>query len=108
MHITLILLFFGGIIMTIGDIVMKEWVLHSTGKFYFGGLIFYLIGLVFLAQSYKREDIAVASVILIIFNVVSLSLVGYFVFKENITVYEIIGIVLGIAAMIFLELGKKF
>jgi len=44
---------------------------------------------------------------MVLFNVLTLTLLGYFVFKENITVYEITGIALGIAAIIFLEMGKN-
>ncbi len=59
-----------------------------------------------LAHSYKYEDIAVASMLMVIFNILTLTLIGYFFFHENITLYEITGIVLGITSIGFLELGK--
>jgi len=106
-HWPLVLVFIGGIILTAGDIVLKKWVVTSYNHFYVLGLVLYFISMNFLAQSYKYEDIAIASMIMVIFNILTLTLVGYFVFKENITAYEIMGIALGITALIFLEIGKK-
>ena len=103
----LLLTIIGGIILTIGDIVLKKWVVTSYGLFYASGLILYFISMVLLSQSYKYEDVVVASMLIILFNVITLTLVGRFVFKENITVYEISGIVFGIIGILFLEFGKK-
>ncbi|MBP6889077.1 MAG: EamA family transporter [Candidatus Moranbacteria bacterium] len=95
-----------GIILTIGDIVLKQWVRNSSSLFYAGGIFLYLISMNLLAYSYKYENIAVASLLMVIFNILTLTFVGYFFFHENITPYEIIGIVLGIASVSFLEIGK--
>jgi multidrug transporter EmrE-like cation transporter len=105
MAIAIILLLIGGIILTAGDILMKEWVSTNRYLFYFIGLAVYLIGLNFLAQSFKFKNIAVASVIFVIFNVVTLSLVSWIYFKETLSIMQIIGIALGIAAIIVLELS---
>ncbi len=95
-----------GILLTIGDIVLKQWVKHSYSSLYIGGILLYLISMNLLAHSYKYEDIAVASMLMVIFNILTLTLIGYFFFHENITLYEITGIILGIASIGFLELGK--
>ncbi len=95
-----------GILLTIGDIVLKQWVKYSYTSLYIGGILLYLISMNLLAHSYKYEDIAVASMLMVIFNIITLTLVGYFYFNENITIYEITGIFLGIASIGFLELGK--
>jgi multidrug transporter EmrE-like cation transporter len=105
MAIAIILLLIGGIILTAGDILMKEWVVTNKYLFYFIGLAVYLIGLNFLAQSFKFKNIAVASVIFVIFNVVTLSLVSWLYFKETLSPMQIIGMALGIAAIIVLELA---
>jgi multidrug transporter EmrE-like cation transporter len=101
----IILLFIGGIILTIGDIVMKKWVIANQTYLYMIGLLIYLIGLNFLAQSFKFKNIAVASIIFVIFNVVTLSLVSWFYFKERLNNYQIIGIIIGLISIIFLELA---
>lgn len=106
-NVALFLAIGGGIILTIGDIVLKKWVTTSYNFFYILGIFLYFISMNFLAQSYKYEDVAVASMMMIIFNIITLTLVGYFVFKENITVFEIAGIFLGMASIFLLEFGKK-
>ena len=107
MHYTpLVLVITAGLILTVGDIVLKEWVVKSYNTFYIAGLLLYFISMNLLAQSYKYEDIAVASMVMVVFNVVTLTLVGYFIFHENITAYELTGIFLGIVSVGLLEFGK--
>ena len=105
MNITIILLLIGGLVLSIGDIFMKKWVNTNAYLFYFVGLATYLIGLNFLAQSFKFKNIAVASVIFVIFNVVTLSIVSWLYFKETLSPLQITGIALGIIAIVVLELA---
>lgn len=44
--------------------------------------------------------------LMVVFNIVTLALVGCFFFDENITVYEVTDIALGITSIGFLEFGK--
>ena len=104
-NIAMILLLAGGIILTVGDFLMKKWVNTNSYLFYIIGMAVYLIGLNFLAQSFKFENIAVASVIFVIFNVVTLSLVSWFYFKETLSNLQIAGIVVGLIAVVLLELS---
>ncbi len=105
MNIAIILLLAGGIILTIGDIFMKKWINADSYVFYFIGLVTYLIGLNFLAQSFRFKNIAVASAILVIINVVTLSVVSWFYFKETLSPTQIAGIIVGIIAIVILEIG---
>jgi multidrug transporter EmrE-like cation transporter len=84
-YLPLILLAVGGIVLTTGDLVMKYWVKTNTPWFYILGLGIYLIGLNFLAFSFKFKNIAVASVIFVIFNVLTLLLFSWFYFKEKLS-----------------------
>jgi hypothetical protein len=61
--------------------------------------------LFFLSPSYHKRT-RVASMLMVVFNIITLALVGYFLFDENITVYEVTGIALGITSIGFLEFGK--
>ena len=72
-----------GIILTIGDIVLKQWVRNSSSLFYAGGIFLYLISMNLLAYSYKYENIAVASLLMVIFNILTLTFVGYFFFPRK-------------------------
>ena len=104
-YIPLLLLFIGGVVLTCGDILMKKWVNTHTIYLYLVGLLIYLIGLNFLAQSFRYKNIAVASTIFVIFNVVTLLIVSWFYFKETLSIYQIVGIGLGLSSVILLELA---
>jgi multidrug transporter EmrE-like cation transporter len=104
----LVILFFGGIFLTIGDMFAAEWVRSEGGSILFlVTMLLYIIAMVFLVTSYEKEDIPVATVILITFNIIILAIVGIMIFEEELTLQKIIGIVLGLISLMFLEFGKK-
>lgn len=103
----LLLVFIGGIILTVGDIAMKKWVDSNDVYIYLLGMFIYFIGMNFLSVSFKYKNIAVASTFLVIFNVVSLIILSWILFEEKITLTQMIGILLGIIAVAVLELGEK-
>ncbi len=100
---TIGILLAAGIILTIGDLFAGRWIQTKSRFLYTLVLVLYMIGLNFLIYSYKFEDIAVASIMMEIFNIVTLTLAGKFLFKENITKTEIMGIIVGVIAIIILE-----
>jgi multidrug transporter EmrE-like cation transporter len=96
-------LLLGGIILTMGDILMKEWV-NTNSKLHLAfGLGLYFISLICLAISFREKNIAVASMMLIIFNVLSLALVSWLYFKEPLSQQQLAGLALGIATIIVME-----
>jgi glucose uptake protein len=105
-NIGLVLLFIGGVILTAGDIIMKKWVQNDSIYLYVLGLAIYMVGLNFLAYSFKFKNIAVASIIFVIFNVLTLTVVSWLYFKEGLSAMQIGGILLGIAAVVMLEFSK--
>lgn len=100
----LILVFLGGIVLTIGDLVMKKWVGNSSPFLYGLGLTIYLIGMVFLSQSFKFKNIAIASLMLVLFNVIILLIVSWFFYQEKLSTIQMIGVFLGLISIIILEL----
>lgn len=101
---SLIILFIGGLVLTGGDLVMKIWVGNNKISFYIIGLITYLIGLVLLSQSFKFKNIAMASLLLVIFNILTLSFVSWVFYKESLSTYKIVGVILGFVAVGLLEI----
>lgn len=99
------LLFLGGLILTIGDLIMKKWVISDSKPLFVFGLAVYLVGLIFLAQSFKYKNIAAASTIFVVFNVLTLSLASWLYFKETLSGFQMLGIILGLCSVIFIELG---
>jgi multidrug transporter EmrE-like cation transporter len=104
-YLPLILLFVGGSILTIGDIVMKKWILNNSTLIFITGMAIYLVGMIFLVHSFKYKNIAAASTIFVIFNIITLSIVSWLYFKETLTPFQLIGIALGISSIVFLELA---
>jgi multidrug transporter EmrE-like cation transporter len=99
------LLLVSGLLLTIGDIILKKWVLSNSAHHYLYGLLFWIVALNMLAWSFRYKNIAVASMLMVIFNVLSLVLVSVFYFKENLSGREALGILLGIASVVLLEEG---
>lgn len=101
----IILLATGAFIDTLGDIIMKKWVINKSIWIFALGMFTYLVGLGFLAYSYNYKNIAVASVIFVILNIIMLSIASWFYFNETLSILQITGIIIGIIAIIVLELG---
>ena len=104
-HYALLLLALGGIVLTLGDLVMKKWILNDSLIYYFFGLAIWVIGLNFLALSFRYKSIAVASIMLIIFNTITLLIAGYLLYGEKISAQEMAGIVLGLLAIGLMDLA---
>jgi multidrug transporter EmrE-like cation transporter len=84
---------------------MKKWVGTNNYWFYVLGMLIYIVGLNFLAQSFKYKNIAVASVIFVLFNIITLSVFSWIYFKESLSVLQIVGIVIGLVSVIVLEVA---
>ncbi len=101
----LIVLALGALVDTFGDIFMKMW-LSSKSLFHLAlGIFLYACGMVFLVLSYKYESIAVASVIFVILNIGMLLIASWIVFKEPISGLQLVGLGLGLIAIIILEIS---
>lgn len=104
-HWALCLLATGGIILTLGDLVMKKWVVTDLRSYYVIGLLIWIVGLNFLALSFKYKSIAVASMIFIIFNTITLLIAGYLLYGEKISYQEMFGIMLGLCSVALMDLA---
>jgi multidrug transporter EmrE-like cation transporter len=98
-----LILFGGGILLTIGDIIFKYWTGHEKPWLYAIGLAFYLAGLIPLIESYKYQNIEVASAVLVLFNIIILTFVGYLYFNEKIGWLEVFGLLAACIAIVCLE-----
>jgi len=103
----LLLLLIGGLLDTVGDIIFKFWIEKNNNLTYIIGIVVYVLGLMFLIESYKTQNIAVASVVFVMFNIITLSLVSWLYFKEPLSVFQIVGVLLAFASIFLLETGGK-
>ncbi|WP_291783741.1 SMR family transporter [Cecembia sp.] len=97
------LLFVGALIDTAGDLLMKKWVETQSWQFFIVGMVFYLVGLSCLAFSFNFKNIAVASIIFVLLNIVLLSLAGWIFYGETLKTKEFFGILLGLMAVFLIE-----
>lgn len=104
MYVTALLIA-GGALLTLGDVIFKYWAGHGVSYLYGLGLALYLAGLLALVESYKYADIQVASALLVLFNIVILTFVGWLYFKETIGALQVAGLIAAGIAIVFLEIG---
>ena len=95
-----------GILLTIGDILMKLWIDKNNTSFFGLGLLTYFVSMFLLSLSYKYEKIAVASTIIEIINTVTIVIIFTIYFKEKITPVQCFGLILGIFALALLKFGR--
>lgn len=101
----IIILFIAGSIITIGDLYLKKWAINNAWAYYGKGMIFWLIGANLLAYTFKSKDIAVASVIYVVFNVLTLMAAGYWLFGEQITMLKVVGVILALISIAVLSIA---
>jgi multidrug transporter EmrE-like cation transporter len=66
-------------------------------------MLIWVLGLCCLAATLKSQNIAVASFMLVFFNIASLALVEWYVFHNILTPQQIVGLVLGLGAVLMLQ-----
>lgn len=93
----------GAIFDTFGDVLMKNWVMSSSKFHFISGMLFYIIGLSFLAYSFSFKNMVVASMLFLVFNVFFLSLVNWLHFNEALNSREIIALIFGLIAIVLFE-----
>ena len=106
MESPIVLIAVGSLFLTGGDIVFKYWTENEKITLYGFGPVLYLVGLMFLVQSFKHENIAVASTMLVIFNIISLAVASWLMFHEKLSLVQLVGVLFAIIAIVLLELGK--
>ncbi len=100
----LLLILIGGLILTVGDIFQKQWVVTGKTSNFWIGILVWILGSICLALSFKEKNIAVASIMFVIFNVLSMSLISWLWYKEPLTPTQICAMILATVSVIILEL----
>lgn len=86
------------------DVLFKKWSLGSKSCWLIIGLAVYMIGTTFWAYSLKYGHLSKAISIFAVLNLIILVLIGVLVFKEDLSLINKIGIVLGIIGIILIEM----
>ncbi|MBI4975595.1 EamA family transporter [Candidatus Peregrinibacteria bacterium] len=89
---------------TFAEISAKMWSINKNPLFLAGVvLMFGLAGFLF-ARSLKYEGMAITNILWVALSVITISLVGYFVFKEQLSLIQTGGIVVVIAGLVMINL----
>lgn len=99
------LLILGGILYSVGDVYMRFWLEDRTSFLFSAGFTFYVIGLLCLAYSYLLKDIAIAGLMIVIFNTLFYLGFNYWYFGETLSLLKWIGVGLAFLSLAFLELA---
>ncbi|MDF1498185.1 MAG: EamA family transporter [Patescibacteria group bacterium] len=76
----------------VGIVVAKKWNLNDNPAYLLAVIsLFGLVGLLF-ANSLKYEGMAIMNILWISFSIIIITFVGYFIFKENISLVQLAGI----------------
>jgi multidrug transporter EmrE-like cation transporter len=102
----LLLLLIGAAVLTGGDIVLRFWVGNNKFSYYSVGLFLYLIAMIFLSQTYKFTNIALASAIFIILNLIILIIISTLYFHDKVTIWQGFGFILALIAIFLMNIGK--
>jgi multidrug transporter EmrE-like cation transporter len=88
----------------VGDILFKKWSLGSKNVILMIGLAIYFIGAIFWAISLKYEFLSKAISVFTILNLIIIALAGVLMFKEDLSLVNKAGIILGIISVILVEI----
>ena len=93
----------GSVLLTIGDIIYKFWAKEALVRYYVFGLIVYVMALLCLVESFKTHNMAIASAILVIGNIVTLAFVSWLYFGEPLSTQQIAGVGLAVVAVVLMS-----
>jgi len=88
----------------VADILFKKWSINNKNLLLIIGLLIYFAGTIFWAFSLKYEYISKAIVLFTVLNLIIIVLAGMLIFKENLSLTNKIGILLGILSVVLIEL----
>jgi multidrug transporter EmrE-like cation transporter len=103
-NIGLILILIGASLEVFADIFFKIWNDKGGNHLIITGILLYLIGTGCWVASLKYLTFTKSGVIFLLLNIILLSLTGLFFFKDDLSVINKVGILLGIASIIMVEM----
>ena len=87
----------------VADILFKYWSINARQSLLILGVVLYSIGTVVWAFSLKYEYLSKAITVFTLLNLIIIVLAGVLVFKENLSLTNKIGIVLGLVSVILIQ-----
>ena len=102
--IFLVLLFLAVALEVFADVLFKKWAIENKNMLLIFGLAIYFLGTIFWAYSLKYEFLSKAISVFTVLNLILVVAVGVIVFKEELSIINKIGVLLGILSVILIEI----
>ncbi|HBZ73501.1 TPA: hypothetical protein DEO28_03255 [Candidatus Dependentiae bacterium] len=92
---------------TLADTAAKMWAVHAGYKWFFVALSISVVTFITFALVVREGGLAIGSTIALLLTIITTVCVGFFVFKEAVTLGQWLGIGLGLLSILFiLEIFK--
>jgi drug/metabolite transporter (DMT)-like permease len=101
------LMLLGGVILTLGDLAIKTWIIQQNRPAFWLGMAIYMAGMAVLAHTFRHRNIATASIICVVFNVITLIIATRFLYGETISRQKYLGMGVGVMAIVILEMESS-
>lgn len=101
--IIMLLLAGAAVFESLGDVSFRYSAILSKKEWLIIGIILYAVGTGIWAYTLRFEDLSDAIIIVDIINLILVTLVGIFIFHEQTSMTNAVGIVLGIISIILLQ-----
>ena len=88
----------------VADILFKYWSINSRSIFIIGGVLIYSVGTFLWAYSLRYGDLSKGITVFTVFNLIAVVLAGVFIFKEDLSTLNMVGIVLGVISVILVQI----
>ncbi len=95
-----------GLGLTTGDIFMKQWMLggasfkNASFVLYLSALVVYGMSLTLYAYQLRTMNFGIATITPVLTNIVAVSFLSFFYYKEGLSVYQSVGIGLALVSIV--------
>lgn len=95
-----------GLGLVTGDLLMKHWIVSGASfrnlplAVYLSALVVYCGSLTAYAYQLRTMNFGIATIIPILINVIVVALISFFYYKEAISIYQSLGILLAVIAIV--------
>ncbi len=89
-----------------GDYFAKRWSIDRRAYLFWIAVAFYLLGAQFYLPSLLKEGLVITSLVWSLLSTIGFLFVGLVVFKETLTGLQMVGVGLGLVAMVILAVGE--
>ena len=101
------LAFISSLATLVGDVTAKLWVQRNQSWLFLLTLAFYMVSSLTFPLALRFGKLTIINAFASVTIVILVSLAGIFMFKEKITGWQLVGLILGILAIALLTLGER-